>query len=260
LGMIEDTRVADALLPLLKDENPAIRLHAVRAASRNWNPILEEPIIKLFSDSHAEIWTEATSAVMFHQPDMSKFVALANDPDPHVCVCAISILARAHAYAIPRAAIRETLKKADPAGQGEILRTLSSMNRSDLISRADLLPILSSPRTLNIQLALRLIEGRNQMEPFVEPLATHNQINDTNRWLKSFEAAPLVNHRFAEARLIGLRILRRNADAKAIEMTLPLLRDKNPLVRNRAFATLKAISGLELSDTDPAIWEEWARG
>jgi hypothetical protein len=79
---------------------------------------------------------------------------------------------------------------------------------------------------------------------------------ETN-WLSSAEAAPLTKNRFATARLMGLRILRQNADAQAIALTLPLLRDTNSIVRNRAFALLRTVSGQNIPQNDPAKWEQW---
>jgi hypothetical protein len=58
-------------------------------------------------------------------------------------------------------------------------------------------------------------------------------------------------------RLKGLTILRQNADAQAVALTLPLLRDTNSLVRKRAFALLKTVSGQDIPQDDPARWEQW---
>jgi hypothetical protein len=59
------------------------------------------------------------------------------------------------------------------------------------------------------------------------------------------------------ARLMGLKILRQNADAQAVALTLPLLRDTNSLVRKRAFALLKTVSGQDIPQDDSARWEQW---
>ena len=67
----------------------------------------------------------------------------------------------------------------------------------------------------------------------------------------------LATNRFAQVRLAGLRAFKRNADARAIELTLPLLRDSNAIVRNRAFTAMKAMTGESVSDTDAAKWEKW---
>ena len=59
------------------------------------------------------------------------------------------------------------------------------------------------------------------------------------------------------ARLMGLKILRQNADAEALALTLPLLRDTNSIVRNRAFALLQTVTGQDIPQTDPSTWEQW---
>jgi len=56
---------------------------------------------------------------------------------------------------------------------------------------------------------------------------------------------------------MGLKILRQNADAQAVALSLPLLRDTNSLVRNRAFALLRMVSGQDIPQNDPAKWEQW---
>ena len=78
----------------------------------------------------------------------------------------------------------------------------------------------------------------------------------TNR-IASAEAAPLTTNRLTMARVMGLKILRLNADAKAIELTLPLLRDTNSIVRNRAFELLRTVSGQDIPQNDPAKWGQW---
>ena len=75
--------------------------------------------------------------------------------------------------------------------------------------------------------------------------------------LSSAETAPLTTNHFTMARLMGLKILLDNADAPAVEMTLPLLRDTNTLVRNRAFSLLRSISGHDISRSNPVKWEQW---
>ena len=59
------------------------------------------------------------------------------------------------------------------------------------------------------------------------------------------------------ARLMGLKVLRENADAQAVELALPLLRDTNSIVRHRAFALLQTVSGQDIAQDDPVKWEQW---
>ena len=51
--------------------------------------------------------------------------------------------------------------------------------------------------------------------------------------------------------------MRQNADAQAVALTLPLLRDTNSIVRNRAFHLLRTVTGQDLPQNDPARWEQW---
>jgi hypothetical protein len=75
--------------------------------------------------------------------------------------------------------------------------------------------------------------------------------------LTSEEAAPLATNRFTLARLVGLKILGQNADAPAVEFALPLLRDTNAIVRNRAFAFFRRMAGQDAAKEDPVKWEQW---
>jgi len=59
------------------------------------------------------------------------------------------------------------------------------------------------------------------------------------------------------ARVMGLSVMRHNADAQAISSTLPLLRDTNSIVRNRAFTVLQTLTGQNLPQSEPAKWEQW---
>jgi hypothetical protein len=59
------------------------------------------------------------------------------------------------------------------------------------------------------------------------------------------------------ARIMGLKVLRGNADTQAVELALPLLRDTNSLVRNRAFSALQNISGRDIPKDNPEKWEHW---
>jgi hypothetical protein len=78
------------------------------------------------------------------------------------------------------------------------------------------------------------------------------------RWdLSSDEAALLLKHGLAEARLLGLRILQSIADRRAVELALPALRDPNPIVRKGAFFFFRTVSGRDFSPDDAAKWEQW---
>jgi len=58
--------------------------------------------------------------------------------------------------------------------------------------------------------------------------------------------------------LTAMKNLQQNGDAEAVELILPVLTDTNTIVRNRAFAVLRNISGQKISD-NPDQWQEWWR-
>jgi len=66
-----------------------------------------------------------------------------------------------------------------------------------------------------------------------------------------------MTNKLGEIRLAGLRVMQEIGDAKAVDLTLPLLRDTNSVVRSRAFVALQTISRQNISEDDPAKWERW---
>ena len=70
--------------------------------------------------------------------------------------------------------------------------------------------------------------------------------------LSSAEAASLTTNQLTIARLAGLKFLRQNADAQAVALTLPLLRDTNSIVRNRAVTVLQSLTGQNIPRNEQA--------
>ena len=71
------------------------------------------------------------------------------------------------------------------------------------------------------------------------------------------EAIPLLQNSESLARMIGLNVLYHNAEKQSVELALPLLRDPQQVVRRRAAATLRALTGQHFSDEQPDQWEKW---
>jgi HEAT repeat protein len=258
LESVRDSRAVEALLPLLQDNAPPVRLHAVRAVGLNWDRRFVEPMIGLFRDPHAEVRGEATWTLEMHETrdEAPKYAAMTRDSDVNVRRCAVAIAARLNAETVPREPLREMLKSQDADARHAALLTLSTMNRSDIATRAELLEILNNPQLDNIFMALRLINRQSRDAVGRNTNAMARTGGDSTQLLTSSEAAVLATNRFAQARLAGLRALQRNADARAIELTLPLLRDSNAIVRHGAFAAMKAMTGENVSD-DASKWEKW---
>ena len=127
-----------------------------------------------------------------------------------------------------------------------------------------LLPLLGSPSMGNINMALKGL-GLNLQRygappgesawPKREPLVSWDP--GTQDRLTSLEAAALTTNRLAFARLMGLKFLQLNGDAMAVDLTIPLLKDRVSLVRRRAFDVMRLLSGENVSEDDAAKWEEW---
>ncbi len=132
-------------------------------------------------------------------------------------------------------------------------------NNPAAIPRSDLLFLLGCPQLDTVSLALNLLQRGQSSGWAYQPLTANPGFRapeEINR-LSSAEAAPLTTNQLTMARLMGLKILRQNADAQAVELTLPLLRDTNSIVRNRAFALLRTVSGQDLLQSEPARCEQW---
>ena len=225
---VRDPSLVKPLLTLLKDREPQVRLNAIEVAASNWDPRFAAPVVGLLRDPHQEIRQQATGCLEFHEAAnrAPTYVALLRDPDPAVQKSALQVLSHISRTAIPRI---------------ELLRMLGS-------SQLD-----------TVTLALGLLGGSQSSDwmaspPIMDPrFPAPKQTNS----LSSIEAAPLTTNRLTLARLMGLKILRQNADAQAVALTLPLLRDINSLVRNRAYALVQTVSGQDIPQDEPAKWDQW---
>jgi HEAT repeat protein len=208
LPYLRDPRIADLLPALLNDKEAAVRYYAVRAIMPEWYPRFSGTLMGLLRDPHIRVRMEAAQLLSLHETKdrAPAYLALLQDPDPDVQARALQVLAKINPTAVPR---------------------------------EDLVRLLDSPRLETVWNALRLL-GRSQ--PWCIPARAPN---DVPKDLTSKEAAPLTTNRFTLARLMGLKILMRNADAAAIELAQPLLRDTNTIVRNRAANFLRTVAKQE---------------
>jgi HEAT repeat protein len=228
LQALQDPRLIESLLTLLKDDVPEVRFNAVTATESNWDPRFLEPLISLLRDPYPQIRQHAAEWLCLHESTNRApiYLALLRDPDPDVQTYALRVLLRMGRNTIPR---------------------------------AELLRLLGSPRLGTVSAALGLLQGRKSRGWTYQPPTTDPRLRaptETN-CLTSAEAAPLATNRLTMARLMGLEILRQNADAQAVALTLPLLRDTNSIVRNRASALLRTVSGQDIPQNEPAKWEQW---
>ncbi len=256
---VHDPRMVEPLLVLLKDQNARTRHNAVRAAANNWDKRFIPLLQGLFGDPYEEIRNEAAGILGQRESrdQIQRYLSLAKDSDWRVCASALSVVCELNPDALPAKPVRRLLTESDPEAQKAALHILRRLKR-EVVSRTDLLAVLSGPRVENIRTAVYLIENLKGREPDMPPaFMAGPQVEERERWLTSSEATVMVTNRFTEARLIGLGVLRRNADIKAIELILKSLRDPNPVVREKAFAVIKLATHQNVSDDDAAKWESW---
>ncbi len=236
----------DNLAVLLKDQTPAIRLHALRASEANPESRFVDTIVALLGDPMLEIRQEASGYLSNHEcPDRTPFyLALMRDPDANVRMYSLAIATWINRYAASDEVYREALrllKDSDEHVRASALRTM----RDKDVPRADVLPFLSSPVSVVSAMAHSMLR-RGPSESFAE-----------TRTLSSMEVIGLVTNRVTTARLAGLKTLQQQGDAEAVELILPLLTDTNRLVRNRAFFVLRNITGEAVTENDPSKWQAW---
>ena len=259
LERLNGQNLAEPLLPLFNDDVPQVRLHAANAADNNWDARFAGPLRNLFRDPYQEIRSEAVRCLSRHERSGPKeiYLKLLRDPEPNVKFCSLSVLLQVAREAIPPQVLVELIRDPRPEVHGAALYVLWQLD-GDVVPRADLLPLLASSDPMTVNLAWKLIEGAGHVQPALsEPFASERERQLKARALTSTEAAVLTTNQLATARLTGLRLLQRNADPKAIELTLPLLRDSNEIVRIRAFGAMAAITGKDISKDDPVKWEQW---
>jgi hypothetical protein len=218
---------AELMRALFNDALPQVRLNAVLAAAPNWDARFVDPLIALFRDPQPRIRMQAAQWLGLHETSdrAPVYLKMLQDPDPDVQACALRVLQRVDSAAIPR---------------------------------AELLRLLGSSRLETVSMALSQLQAESPGPG--NPMPGFDRLTGTRGdkiWLSSADAAPLTTNSLTMARLMGLQILRHNADAEAVDLSLPLLSDANSIVRSRAFTFLRTVSGQDFPQNDRAKWELW---
>lgn len=255
---------ADLLLALLKDASPRVRLRAARCAYSSRDQRLTQPMIELLRDPHLEIRQAASGCLVSRENTnrTSFYFGLLNDPDPNVRAEALGVAFTLRARALGIApAVRgiassdEVFRAAlrmlrDPNADVQRTAVVLLLKNGQPVPKSDLLPLLNHPDPDTVAFVANLLRGGGRIR-YVGDTA-ESPVPAT-----SADLAPLMTNRFGNVRLIGLRAMQDIGDQTAVQLTLPLLRETNSVIRSCAFSTLQAITGKDVSDDDPAKWEAW---
>lgn len=231
------TNAVPALLSALKDKNPMIRAHAASAVGQVQDQRLLESLPTMLKDPQPEVryHAAALAANRWNSQLTEPFVGLLHDEYGDIRRAAVRGLAqnpKDAAKFIPT--IQGMLKSQNPDIQASAILVLNSLGTP--ISRNDLLAMFAVPRMNVVSLAW-------------------DRLRDAK--VTSDEAMPLLKNPVMIARLIGLGILRQNADKQAAELTLPLLKDREARVRTKAGNLLQELTGQNLPVDQPEQWETW---
>jgi HEAT repeat protein len=218
--------VGDLLLALLRDPISQVRYNAVLATAANWQPPYRDVLFGLLRDPDKRVGGQAAQWLTFHETadNTPRYLPLLNDPDPDVAGRALHVLITINPTAVPR---------------------------------EQLLRLLGVPRMEVVSQSLRLLKGPQSLLSRDVTVSATEDASSPEKTLSSQEAAPLTTNRLSLAKLTGLKILSQNADADAVSLAIPMLRDTNSLVRTRAATVLHLITEQDFPEAQPATWEVW---
>lgn len=240
-----------ALLSALQNTNPVVRVNAAEAVSafdHGYESIKDARLTEAASgwlkDSESKVRLMAvdvlTESSNWNPKNTEVFVNMLRDPDAEV--------SQRVAHALSRPPIRNLEEKYIPTIQAmlkdkDLNIRISAMRSLQLLGkpapREDLLKFFSVPDRTVVSIAFSQFNNQSTYE------------------LSNQEVIPLLKNSNVFARLLGLNILNQNANPESVELTLPLLKDAEPILRKRAAATLRALSGQHFTEEQAADWEKW---
>jgi hypothetical protein len=231
------TEAVKTFLAACQSRKPAVRIEASKGLRWLSDPRVVDMLPGLFKDElpHVRLHAAEAAAANWDRRLCEPLTALLRDRYVQVRLAATACLCSRAAEG-ECAPVLGLLRDPDPDVQACALQVLA-LRRRVAIPRAELLRLLGSQRMRTVALALDLLEAQEH--------------------ISSTEAAPLLASPVTLARLAGLAVLWRKADADAAARALPLLRDTNSIVRNHAVGTLRLVTGQDFPPDDPAQWERW---
>ena len=236
-----------ALLTALQNTNPTVRINVVSILDPMSGPIRDPRLtaasVAWLKDSEPEVRAAAVEVLADYSNWNPKFVAplveTLSDKDVKVRWAAENGLEH-HLSDIVNFVpqFQALLKDKNPGIQACGFEILHRLRVS--VTRDDLLAIFKAP-------SLRAVwDAYTELKE-----VTGEDISDA-------DAVSLLQNPDPDVRGgIGLRTLYQNADKRAVEMALPLLKDPEPLVRMRAAQTLRALTGQHFTDEHAGEWEKW---
>lgn len=138
---------------------------------------------------------------------------------------------------------RQMLKDTNVNVQTAGLRLLMSIPNVD-IPRDELLPLFSVPR----------MEVAGVAVAYLKAVAN---LKKESIYISCEEAKPLLHNSLGMVRMLGLAVLRTDANSQSVELAIQLLKDPEAAIRLRAHDVLTDLTGQNFPAEPPEQWEKW---
>lgn len=233
-----------AFLQALRSPDAAVRIRAALRAEWMQDEQLFRALAECVNDAEPVVRKLAILAAgrFWDDSKPALFLKLLRDRDERVRFAAAGTLSQ-HGEAVSNCfpALLQLLEEKDPSLQASTCRALSGMGLRPPVSKEALRRLLKAPR-----------------------LDVYNTAYEW-LWREHFDcscddAEPLLQNPSMAARLLGLRIIECAGSARAVELALPLLRDRERRVRYMARDVLSMLTEQEFSAETPDHWESWWKG
>ncbi len=239
------------LVTAISSPNTSVRLDAISCFDHGFNedadPRLTAAAQTWLNDSEPEVRLAAAEVLFaaWNPQNAGRLVALLRDPDPDV---RLSVARQLQNPSLRRdvekqlPVIREMLNDNDPNIRASGIRMLILLQQP--VTREQLLSCFAIPDQSVIGLAI------SQFQEFGKRGSRRYELSDQ-------EAVPLLHNSEPFARLVGLVVLVGNATPESVELALPLLKDTDLMVRNRAELSLRRLTGQTFTADQTDEWNRW---
>ena len=232
-----------ALLAAFQNTNPIVRLNAASIFNRHYGTILDPRLTAVamtwLKDSEPEVRVAGISMLTeypnWNPTNAELFVPMLRDPDRRV--------RHELAFALPK--FRNDLGNYFPV----VYEMLKDKDLNIRVSAVEMLERLSVPIPVEDLLPLFNLQDSLSLGLVAQALYHEEVSND--------EIIPLLQNPEPSARMVALNIFSKNANKQSVELTLPLLRDPDELVRLKAAQTLRELTGQNFSEDQADEWGNW---
>lgn len=238
------TNAFPALLTAFQGTNLAARIYASPFLQRTRNQLILKDLSELLNDPHPQLrlWAAATAGwyrdPKFFQPLLNLSEKDKDSGVRYEAALALSYYCTRKSFPF----FLKTLKSEDLNARASALFALRH-EPIEMIPREKVLPLFRMTWMPAINLAFRTA--------WILGTVQHGT------GISCQEAIPLLHNRLMHAQLLGLEVLRENANKQSIELAIPMLKDPVKRVRSAAERLLVLLTGQGFPVDQPDEWQTW---